>query len=128
MSSRRVLSLWFKRLSVERVVRQEKISFETPVVIILNEGNQGTVCNLNVAAELQGLFIGQSIRDTILRCPNVIVRFFDLEEDYRFLDLLSRWAGKYSPWIKKELPDGILIDITGCAHLFGGEKVGKMVA
>jgi len=122
LSSRRILSLWFKRLSVERVVRQEKISFETPVVIILNEGNQGTVCNLNVAAELQGLFIGQSIRDTILRCPNVIVRFFDLEEDYRFLDLLSRWSGKYSPWIKKELPDGILIDITGCAHLFGGEQ------
>ena len=89
---------------------------------LLNEGNQGTVCNLNIAAELQGLFIGQSIGDTILRCPNVVVRFFDLEEDYRFLDLLSRWAGKYSPWIKKELPDGVLIDITGCAHLFGGEQ------
>ena len=62
------------------------------------------------------------MHDTILKCPDVIIRFADLDEDQRFLNLLARWLEKYSPWIRQELPDGILIDITGCSHLFGGEE------
>ncbi len=31
------------------------------------------------------------------------------------------WCQKFSPLTAPQPPDGILIDITGCAHLFGGE-------
>jgi protein ImuB len=31
------------------------------------------------------------------------------------------WAQKFSPLTAPDAPDGILLDITGCAHLFGGE-------
>ena len=122
MPNRRILSLWFKRLSVERVIRRYRIDYELPIVIIDKKGNKEIVFNLNKAAESYGLFIGQPMRDTILRCPNIVIRLVDLDEDQRFLGLLARWMEKYSPWIKRELPDGILIDITGCAHLFGGER------
>ena len=128
LSNRRILSLWFKRLSVERVVRNEGIDLGLPVVIIIKKGNKDIVYCLNKTAELLGLFIGQLMHDTILKCPDVIIRFADLDEDQRFLNLLARWLEKYSPWIRQELPDGILIDITGCAHLFGGEEteMGKI--
>lgn len=122
LSNRRILSLWFKRLSVERVIRNEGIDLDLPVVVIIKKGNKDIVYSLNKAAELLGLFIGQPMHDTILKCPDVIIRFADLDEDQRFLSLLARWLEKYSPWIRQELPDGILIDITGCAHLFGGEE------
>tara|TARA_B100001175_G_C19496854_1_gene635820 strand:- start:4 stop:1650 length:1647 start_codon:yes stop_codon:yes gene_type:complete len=122
LSNRRILSLWFKRLSVERVVRNEGIDLGLPVVIIIKKGNKDIVYCLNKTAELLGLFVGQLMHDTILKCPDVIIRFADLDEDQRFLNLLARWLEKYSPWIRQELPDGILIDITGCSHLFGGEE------
>ena len=122
MSNRRILALWFKRLSVERVIRRDRIDYELPIVIINKTGNNDIVFNLNNVAESYGLFIGQPMRDTILRCPNIVIRFVDWDEDQRFLGLLARWMEKYSPWIRQELPDGILIDITGCAHLFGGER------
>ncbi len=32
------------------------------------------------------------------------------------------WCQHYSPLTAIDPPDGILIDITGCAHLFGGEE------
>jgi protein ImuB len=34
---------------------------------------------------------------------------------------LALWCQHYSPLIAIDPPDGIMIDITGCAHLFGGE-------
>ncbi|MCB1349910.1 MAG: DNA polymerase Y family protein, partial [Maritimibacter sp.] len=35
---------------------------------------------------------------------------------------LRRWAGKFTPWVAEEPPGGLVLDITGCAHLFGGEE------
>ena len=46
---------------------------------------------------------------------------------HQALDSLAYWCMRFSPLISLSLPDGIVIDTTGCAHLFGGEKVGKMV-
>jgi protein ImuB len=37
------------------------------------------------------------------------------------LQALAFWCQCYSPLTAVSPPDGILIDITGCAHLFGGE-------
>ncbi len=36
--------------------------------------------------------------------------------------MIRRWAGKFSPWVSEEPPAGLVIDLTGCAHLFGGEE------
>ena len=35
--------------------------------------------------------------------------------------MLRRWAGKFSPWVAEEPPASLVVDLTGCAHLFGGE-------
>jgi protein ImuB len=35
---------------------------------------------------------------------------------------LRRWALRYCPWIGLEGHDGLVLDITGAAHLFGGEN------
>lgn len=37
------------------------------------------------------------------------------------LTALALWCQKFSPLTAISPPDGVMIDITGCAHLFGGE-------
>jgi protein ImuB len=37
------------------------------------------------------------------------------------LPALALWCQQYSPLTAVDAPDGVTIDITGCAHLFGGE-------
>lgn len=44
------------------------------------------------------------------------------ERDQVFLAALHRWAGRFSPFVAMDGRDGLFIDITGCAHLFGGEQ------
>src|SRR5262249_42828022 len=45
----------------------------------------------------------------------------DQAADARLLDEIADWCQRYTPLVAADPPDGILLDIGGCAHLFGGE-------
>lgn len=54
--------------------------------------------------------------------PNLEIVDADPEGDLEGLRRLALWAGRrYSPVVAADPPDGIWIDITGCAHLHDGE-------
>ena len=46
----------------------------------------------------------------------------DQAADARLLDAIADWCQRYTPLVAADPPDGILFDIGGCAHLFGGEE------
>jgi protein ImuB len=49
----------------------------------------------------------------------------DPEADRKLLQLLAGWCARYSPLVGMEQtdePSALFFDITGCAHLFGGEE------
>lgn len=46
---------------------------------------------------------------------------YEPEEDLRRLRGLADWALRYTPIVAVDAPDGLLLDIAGCEHLFGGE-------
>ena len=37
------------------------------------------------------------------------------------LEAIADWCDRYTPLVGLDPPDGLMLDITGCAHLFGGE-------
>lgn len=119
---RRILSVWFPRLAVERVERRERIDIDTAVAVISNVGNAQIIISLTAAAEAAGVRIGQSLRDACAIYPNLITRSANLPADADFLSCLCRFADKYSPMVAKDSDSGLIIDVTGCAHLFGGEE------
>ena len=41
--------------------------------------------------------------------------------DAALVERLARWAGRWSPLVEVDGADGLRIDVTGAAHLFGGE-------
>ncbi len=43
------------------------------------------------------------------------------EEDARTLENIAAWCERFTPVVVIDAPDGLFLDITGCAHLFGGE-------
>lgn len=125
---RRVLCLWFPRLAVERLMRREGIAPEVPAAVLRDVGNMQVIHSLNPAAQVYGLTHGQPMRDAMAMCPDLLTRLANLPREASFLQVLARWAGKFSPWVRAEGEAGLLIDLTGCAHLFGGEDgVAKQV-
>jgi protein ImuB len=53
--------------------------------------------------------------------PKLPVVEADPEADQRLLEGIADWCDRYTPLIGLDPPDGLLLDVTGCAHLFGGE-------
>ncbi|MFN7012464.1 MAG: Y-family DNA polymerase [Allorhizobium sp.] len=77
---------------------------------------------LDEAAEAIGLQVGQGLAEARAICPALDVAEDDPSADQRFLGAIADWCDRYTPLVALDGSDGLMLDITGCAHLFGGEK------
>nr|WP_255617023.1 DNA polymerase Y family protein [Aurantimonas sp. VKM B-3413] len=73
-------------------------------------------------AEAAGLAPGTGLAEARARFPHLVVRPAAPEADRRLLEAIADWCDRYTPLVALDLPDGLVLDISGCAHLFGGEK------
>lgn len=117
-ASRRVVSLWFPRLASDRALRAHPVC--GPFVLTIHQHNTSRIHCLNTAAERLGLHVGMAFSDARAFCPDLQSRPADLHADRHFLMGIRRWATRYCPWVGLE-DSGLVLDITGSAHLFGGE-------
>lgn len=76
---------------------------------------------LDEAASAIGLKKGQGVAEARAIHPRLDVVEADPIADRRFLEALADWCDRYTPLVAIDGEDGLLLDITGCAHLFGGE-------
>lgn len=53
--------------------------------------------------------------------PGIELVTEDIEADAALLDSIADWCLRYTPLVACDSPDGLLLDISGCAHLYGGE-------
>ncbi len=61
------------------------------------------------------------LADARTLCPQIQAYPADPAGDLAFLEQLAVWAQRWGPWSALDAPDGVLVDITAAAHLFGGE-------
>ncbi len=93
-----------------------------PFALTLRQSNTERLYCLSESAEAQGLQRGMGLSDARALCPSLQTLTAQPEGDVRFLHLLARWAGRYCPWVGLEGKAGLVMDVTGSTHLFGGEQ------
>jgi protein ImuB len=118
-SSQRILSLWLRRLPTDRIVRSREIS--APLVIAGKRGNVEVLTAADVAARRLGLAPGLALAQARAMYPGIEVVAEDAEADATLLDSIADWCLRYTPLVACDPSDGLLLDISGCAHLYGGE-------
>ena len=62
-----------------------------------------------------------ALADARAICPDLTTRPADLVREAAALSALRRWAGRYAPMVATDGADGLIADVTGVPHLFGGE-------
>lgn len=72
------------------------------------------------AAKL-GLHAGQRATDAMALVPELETAEADPEADAQGLTALVDWCVRFSPAVAADRPDGLFLDISGVAHLWGGE-------
>jgi protein ImuB len=129
----RILALWFPHLATDRILRRRqgrswrsrpaiRATGGTPLVVSRREINARRVAALDERAEALGLKRGMGIADVCAMHPGIEIVEADAAADRRLLEGLADWCDRYTPLVALDGEDGLLLDITGCAHLFGGEK------
>lgn len=95
---------------------------------MLKEQGGLRVAAVNPAAQAAGLGPGLPLSDARALQPDLKVTPAEPAKDIRALAALADWCGRYTPWTAPEAGGdagesggGVWLDISGCAHLFGGE-------
>jgi len=121
-SQRRCLALWFPFLPCERAIRNAPPEPGQPFALVAKVGQALRLAALTADGAHHGLAVGMTLADARARCPDLVTAPHDPHEDAKLLALLARRMGRFTPMVALDPPDGLVLDITGCAHLFGGEE------
>jgi protein ImuB len=139
MVRRRILSLWLPRLPTDRIAR-ELLRFsaqaeacrdsqsspamtkgKSPCIVVAKQNNALVIAALDDAAARLGLAVGLPLANARAICPGIDVFDADDAADAKILHGIADWCDRFTPLVALDPPHGLLLDITGCAHLFGGE-------
>lgn len=126
-----MISLWFPTLATDRLnctkidTKNEKLSkLSPPLVTVTTQHGSLKIVAANHSANMQGIKPGLSLADSRALSPDLVVRQANPAADVKALNKLAQACERYSPWTAVDPSDssGIWIDITGCTHLYNGER------
>jgi protein ImuB len=90
-------------------------------VIAGRANNSLYIAALEERAQRLGLYKGQPLANARAMAPALLVRPAEEKQDAALLEGMAEWCDRFSPFIAADPPDGLILDISGAAHLFGGE-------
>lgn len=125
--SRRILSLWCAQLPVDRWrlvqgLAEGEGADAAPLALITETAHGPRIAAANRMGLAAGAAPGMMLADARTLCPSLAVAPSDPAGDLAFLEQLASWAQRWGPWSALDPPDGVIVDVTGVAHLFGGES------
>lgn len=95
---------------------------DRPFGLVASGAHGIRITAVNRRAAREGLRTGLSLADARAGVPGLVSRAAEPERDAKALERLALWLGRYGPQRNVEGGDGVWIDSTGVAHLFGGEE------
>jgi protein ImuB len=107
---------WPIECSRNRNARSDK-----PFVFVTALAGRRVITAANATAASEGIAPGMGLSDARMLRPDLDAAMADFPGDAAALARLARWCNRFSPWTAPHGSDGIFLDVTGCAHLFGGE-------
>lgn len=118
---KRVCCIWLPSLAIERWAKSSGYAPEAPIVLT-SEGTHGPIIHaVTRAAAEGGARAGARLTDARALDPALITVAADPQGDAALVQRLAKWAGCWSPLVEVD-NDTLRLDITGVAHLFGGEE------
>ena len=130
----RYLALVFPFLSADRLRRQADTrpnaptgSADTspaspPVCLVEKRNNAMRLVAVSAEAAALGLSPGLTLADARVRVPRLQAIDMDRDADRAWLERIADFCDRYTPLVAIESDDTLVLDITGCAHLSGGEQ------
>jgi protein ImuB len=119
-SATRYLSLYLPHLALETGATAPDLA--RPRAAYAKIKNAHRLVAADAAARRLGLTPGLSLTDARAIAPDLDAVEHDEGAMARRLATIADWARRFTPLAALDAPDGLMLDISGAAHLFGGEE------
>lgn len=122
--ARRAAAIWLHSWSIDLCTRRERAHpASAPLVVVGQERGRQVVGACCPRAGRAGVRPGMALAQArALFAPGALrVEPRRPRREGAALRALALWAQRLSPIVAIDPPDGLLLDVSGCAHLFGGE-------
>lgn len=120
--SKRFVSIWFRHLTTDWLTRRKPELKGMPFVFAAPQHGRMVITAVNQPAQEAGLFVGMVVADGRAIVPTVQVFDDTHGKATALLTALAEWCIRFTPIAAIDEPDGLLLDASGCAHLWGGEE------
>ncbi len=97
-----------------------------PLAFIEKQRGAMRIVAVDEVALTLGIAPGMMLADARARVPDLLTVGYDPAADAALLDRLAEDCDRFTPMVAADPPDGLILDITGCAHLWGDE--GNLVS
>jgi protein ImuB len=143
---KRVISLWFPKLSTDRLARLNAKDWSArAAATVVWRDSCPRLAAVNPQARAAGLRPYMRLADSRALVPDLVTAAQEPPADRRLIETLASWCDRYTPWVAIDpLGDavaqegieacsaggfggdaGLLLDVTGCGHLFGPGEAGE---
>jgi protein ImuB len=122
MMNKRFVSLWFRHLMTDWLTLRRPELKDVPFILVTPTRGRVVITAANLLAEAQDVTVGMAAADAKAIIPDLQVIDDMPGQPAKLLKALGEWCIRYSPLIAIDMPNGLILDISGCTHLWGSEK------
>ncbi|WP_426329040.1 Y-family DNA polymerase [Pedobacter sp. R-06] len=124
MVQKRYVSIWFRHLLADwQLIRRPELK-DVPFVFAAPDHGRNMITAVSLLAHSQGIDVGMKAADAKAICPGLEVIDDKTGRAASLLKAIGEWCIRYSPIVMVDdfSTDGLFMDISGCTHLWGGER------
>jgi protein ImuB len=119
---KRFVTIWFRYLRTDWFTRRQPMLRDIPFVLVYPDHGRMIISAGNAIAQSHGINTGMVVADARAIIPSLQILDDKPEFTNKIMKGLAEWCIRYTPFVASDPPDGLILDATGCAHLWGGEE------
>src|SRR6185295_540581 len=119
---KRFATIWFRYLKTDWFSRQQPALYNVPFVLASPDHGRMIITAANTLAQAQGIDIGMVVADARVIIPSLHILDDKPGLSDKLLDRIAAWCIRFTPFVAVDHPDGLILDVTGCSHLWGGDE------
>lgn len=117
----RYASIWFPHLLTEYAIRKKPELRDVSFVLASPQRGRMVIDSATATAMQKGIRPGMVLADCKAIFPDLLIVKSEPGRAEKLLHALAEWCIGYTPFAAVDVPDGLILDTSGCTHLWGGE-------
>jgi protein ImuB len=119
--AKRFVTIWFRHLKTDWFSIRKPALRNIPFVLSAPDHGRMIIKAVNELALVRGIEPGMVVADARAIFPSIEVLDDDAALSEKLLKSIANWCIRYTDIVSIDSQEGIIMDVTGCAHLWGGE-------